>query len=388
MGKFDIPFLIEFGVINISLFLAGYIGRFLKLPSVIFYILIGLFLGKVVHEDQTIERFSELGIVLLFFYLGLEFNIARATSTAKRIWLVGILDIFFNFFVIFVVLKIFGFSWLISFLGGAIAYASSSAITTKIIASDKRIANPETEMILGLMVFEDIVAPVMLAILAGIMTGNDITPSLFGIMVLKLIAVFSSVFLLVIVFKERLSTFIERFISEDLFILFAFGGLIFLAGITQSFGLSEAIGAFLMGMIISETGKSDEVEKSMFSIKELAVAIFFFLFGANIVIDPSVIDLKFVSILIMLMFFSIMGKFLTGYIGGLIYGLSKRASLTAGFSIINRGEFSIVISKISPSNFFPLFGSYILLMSIVGILFIQYAPKLSKLIVKPQKAVK
>ncbi|MEJ5173502.1 MAG: cation:proton antiporter, partial [Hydrogenothermaceae bacterium] len=82
---------------------------------------------------------------------------------------------------------------------------------------------------------------------------------------------------------------------------------------------------------------------------------------------------------------SMIGKFLTGYIGGKFYGLSKRASMTAGFSIINRGEFSIVISKLSPANFSPFFGVYILIMAITGILFAQYAPKISKFLVKPQK---
>lgn len=385
MEKITIPFLLEFGLINLALFLAGYLGRLLKLPAIIFYILIGIILGKLIHEDETIERFSELGIVLLFFYLGIEFNISRAISTAKRIWFVGLMDIIFNFFIIVILLKIIGFSWLFSLIGGAVAYASSSAITTKIIADNKRIANPETEMILGLMVFEDIVAPLLLAVLAGVMTGGDLTPVLFGILALKVLAIFSFVYLVVMLFKERLSTFIDQFINEDLFILFAFGGLIVFAGLTQSIGLSEAIGAFLMGMIISETGKSHEVEKSMLSIKELAVAIFFFLFGANITINLSLIDTKFIIAIILMILFSIIGKFLTGYIGGLYYGLSKRAAMTAGFSIINRGEFSIVISKLIPAGQNALFGGYILIMAITGILFAQFAPKISKFIVKPKK---
>lgn len=385
MEKITIPFLLEFGLINLALFLAGYLGRLLKLPAIIFYILIGIILGKLIHEDETIERFSELGIVLLFFYLGIEFNISRAISTAKRIWFVGLMDILFNFFIIVILLKIIGFSWLFSLIGGAVAYASSSAITTKIIADNKRIANPETEMILGLMVFEDIVAPLLLAVLAGVMTGGDLTPVLFGILALKVLAIFSFVYLVVMLFKERLSTFIDQFINEDLFILFAFGGLIVFAGLTQSIGLSEAIGAFLMGMIISETGKSHEVEKSMLSIKELAVAIFFFLFGANITINLSLIDTKFIIAIILMILFSIIGKFLTGYIGGLYYGLSKRAAMTAGFSIINRGEFSIVISKLIPAGQNALFGGYILIMAITGILFAQFAPKISKFIVKPKK---
>ncbi|MEZ0324001.1 MAG: cation:proton antiporter [Hydrogenothermaceae bacterium] len=383
----NMPFLLEFGLLSLSLFIAGYIGKVFKLPTAIFYIVIGILLGSFIHEDETIERFSELGIVLLFFYLGLEFNIVRAVSTAKRIWTVGLLDIFFNFFMIFIVLKLLGFDWLVSFLGGAIAYASSSAITTKVITDNKRVANPETEMILGLMVFEDIVAPIMLAVLAGIMTRGDLTPVMFGIIALKIIAVFSTVYIIVMLFRDKLSNFIDNFINQDLFILFAFGGLIVFAGFTQAIGLSESIGAFLMGMIISETGKAHDVEKSMFSIKELAVALFFFLFGANIIVDKSLLEIKFTVLISVVVILSIFGKFLTGYIGGMFYGLSKRGSMIAGFSIISRGEFSIVISKLSPTNFLPFFGVYILIMAIIGILFAQYAPRISKFFVKPKKPV-
>lgn len=386
MKEISIPFLLEFGLITLALFLAGYTGKILKIPSIIFYILIGIALGNLVHEDITIERFSEIGIVLLFFYLGIEFNISRAVSTAKRIWFVGLLDVVFNLILIVILLKLIGYPWLISLLGGAVAYASSSAITTKIITDNRRIANPETEMILGLMVFEDIVAPLLLAILAGFMTGGDIGPVVFGLLALKAIAVFSVVYMMIMLFKDRLAGFIDNFINEDLFILFAFGGLIMFAGLTQLIGLSEAIGAFLMGMIISETGKSHDVEKSMLSIKELAVAIFFFLFGANMSFDISKMDFMFLLTVFMMVVFSVIGKFLTGYVGGIYYGLSRRAAMTAGFSIINRGEFSIVISKISPQAYVVVFGSYILMMAIIGILFAQYAPKLSKFFVKPKKA--
>jgi CPA2 family monovalent cation:H+ antiporter-2 len=377
-------FLLVLGLSTFLLFVLGALSRSFKIPTIIAFILAGIFAGRFIHEDITLERLSYIGIVLLFFYLGLEFNIARAVNVSKNIWAVGILDLVLNFGVITLFLKILGFDTAIAFLGGAIAYASSSAITSKVIVDEKRIANPETEMILGLMVFEDIIAPIMLAVLTGVFSGEDLEVVTFGIILLKVLAVFSLIILISMTMKDKIGAFIEKFLNEDIFILFVFGILIAFAGFTSFMGLSEALGAFLIGMLISETGKSEDVEKVLFSVRDLAVAIFFFVFGSNIVFDQNFFNAKNLIILISMIFISIVGKILTGYIGGRFYGLSNRASLIAGLSIVSRGEFSIVISKFAPSTYVPLFGIYTFTMAFIGTFFIQYAPKLAKLVFKPK----
>jgi len=383
----NIPFLLSFGIITISLFFAGYIGKILKFPSVLFYILAGLILGRFIHEQEALEVFSELGIVFLFFYLGLEFNIVRAVNTAKRIWSVGLLDLFFNFIIIFLVAYYLGFSLFQSLLIGGVAYASSSAITTKIIVDNHRIASPETELILGLMVFEDILAPILLAIISAVALGGQLSVSTFVILILKIFIVFAISIGIAVYLKNHISNFIDKFIEEEIFTLFSFGGLILFAGITKFLGLSEALGSFLMGMIVSETGKSHDVEKIMFAIKDLAVAIFFFLFGASIKFSTG-IDNKFLLILLLIILLSILGKFLTGFIGGLIYGLSKRKSISTGLSIINRGEFSIAMSKFAPTNMLLFIGVYVLIMAFVGIITAQYAYKIAELIIPKKKKKK
>ena len=382
-----IPFLMLFGFLNLALFFAGLLGRLFRFPAILFYIISGIILGGLIHAEEAIEIFSEIGIVLLFFYLGLEFNLSRAFSTAKKIWSVGLLDLFFNFFLVFGLMILLGFDLFTSILAGGVAYASSSAITTKIIVDNHRIANPETELILGLMVFEDIAAPILLAVIAGMSSGNGFTLITFGIIFLKIAAVFAFSIGVAYYFKNKIAWFIEKFIDEDIFTLFSLGGLIFFAGFTQFLGLSEALGAFLMGMIVSESGKSHEIEKVMFTIRDLAVAIFFFLFGAGIQFGGEFTQ-KMITALILMIIISILGKFLTGFLGGLIYGLSKRKALETGFSIINRGEFSIVMSKFSPTLMVPLIGIYVLSMSFIGIIFAQFAPKLSNLIIPKKKKKK
>ncbi len=384
MEDYSLPFLLLFGALNIALFIAGYLGKISKFPSIIFYIFSGILLGHFVHEEKTIEQFSEIGIVLLFFYLGLEFTIERGIGTAKKIWIVGILDFLFGFLTVFLVMLLLGFDMFTSLIAGGVAYASSSAITTKIIIDNHRIANPETEIILGLMVFEDLIAPIILAIIAGMASGNGFSIYSLAFIILKILAVFIFVGIVAYFFRGYLSKFIDQFLEEDIFTLFSLGSMILFAGITQYIGLSEALGAFLMGVIIAETGKSHEVERAMYSIRDLAVAIFFFIFGASIQFS-SHFESKMILAFILVIFLSITGKFLTGFIGGMVYGLSKKASIITGLSIINRGEFSIVMSKYAHPTLIPLIGMYVLTMAILGIITAQFAPWISKKLVPKKK---
>jgi len=83
-NEFHLPFLLLFGIVSIILFISGYIGKLIRFPTIIFFIFAGLVLGNIVHQEEVIEKFSEIGIVLLFFYLGLEFNFKRAIETGKK----------------------------------------------------------------------------------------------------------------------------------------------------------------------------------------------------------------------------------------------------------------------------------------------------------------
>ncbi len=384
----ELPFLLLFGLITFVLFISGLAGKFLKLPSVLFFIVAGILFGNIVHQENMVEKLSEVGIVLLFFYLGLEFNFDRAVETGKKIWSVGLLDFFFGFVLIFIVVKfLFNLDLFTSLLAGGVAYASSSAITTKTIIDNHRIANPETELILGLMVFEDIVAPVILAVIAAFSTGKNPSFLEINLIFLKIAFVFIGVWLITKYFKDYIAKGIEKILEDDIFILFAFGFVLVFAGFTQSLGLSEALGAFLAGLIMAEANKGEEVEKSLHSIKDLAVAMFFMSFGASIHFSSN-IETKYVVMLVIIILLSIIGKFLTGFIGGLIYGFSKRISAVTGFSIINRGEFSIVMGKYAYPEHLPLVGMYVLFMASIGVLFVQFADKLTNLIFPKKKKKK
>ncbi len=388
MAEHSYSFLLLFGAICVTLFFLGYIAKIIRFPSIVFFVLAGILLGGFISGEHTLERISELGIVLLFFYLGLEFKIERALQVAKKIWLVGLLDILLNFALIILLMKLLNFDLFTAFLIAGLSYASSSAITTKIIVDNKRVANPETELILGLMVFEDIFSPLILAILSSFAVTKTLSLKVIVIILIKVLAVFAIFTAITFLVRDKLAKLIDSILEEDIFVLFTLGLVILAAGITKKIGLSEALGAFLAGVLIAECGKEKEIEKYLLPIKDLAVALFFMIFGASIAIGKIKIDERLISILIVLIAFSIVGKFLTGFIGGLLYGLSKRSAAIAGFSIINRGEFSVVMTKFAPSTLLPLAGVYVLTMSLLGTIFAQYAPTLARLIFPRKKKKK
>lgn len=382
----NLPFLLLFGITALALFFAGYLGKIIKVPILLMYILVGILLARLIHFNSEIKILGEIGIVILFFFLGLEFNITKVIQIAKRVWIAGLIDFLFNFILIFLILLLVGFDFLLSFGIAGISYASSSAITTKMIIDEHRIANSETEFILGLMVFEDLLAPFIVAFSAAFFLGNSINITMSIWILLKLILVVGSSILLAILIRKFLSDFIDKYFRDEILTLMIMGFVIMISGFTKYLGLSEALGAFLVGIIVSESGKSYQVESLIIPIRDITVSYFFLVFGSSVVFTFTFTsNLPLIWILIPIAFIAVFGKIFTGIIGGKIYGLSKRKSAIAGLSIVNRGEFSIAISQYLSLALAPLATLYIFILAFVGIVLSQFSANISNIFYKKKK---
>ncbi|WKB36282.1 cation:proton antiporter [Terrilactibacillus sp. S3-3] len=152
------PLVLVSGAIFILLFLFGYFGR-KRVPSIILYILLGIVLGGHISSNEILELAGKVGIILLFFLLGLEFPISKLGETAKKVWPGGLLDIAVSLFVPYFICLFFGIDPLTAFLISGIVYATSSSITAKLLESTKRMANLESEYVLGLLIFFEILSP-------------------------------------------------------------------------------------------------------------------------------------------------------------------------------------------------------------------------------------
>lgn len=356
----------------------------MKIPQVIFYILFGIVLSTFVTDTKLLHLVGEIGIVLLFFILGMEFPIKQLIKVAKKVTSAGILDVVLNLGVTFVICYFMGLSVLLSFIIGSVVYATSSSITAKLLESSKRMANQESEFILGLLIFEDLVAPIMVAILVGLTSGDDLTVTSFSLLIGKVLLLTLGAIIVGQLLFSKLGAFFDRYLNEDIFISFVIGVALAYGGLALYLGLSEVLGAFLAGIMIAEVRRIDKLEHLIVPIRDLTLPLFFLYFGTTISFGEGI---PMISLLIIIIIWSILAKVIVGIYGGKMYGLSKRVALRAGFSLTQRGEFSIIIASLAPAAFRAFSSIFILISAIVGIFLFQLAPRISRKIYGKKKTL-
>lgn len=379
----ELPILLDTGLVLLGVFILGYLALKTKFPNVILYILFGTALARFFTDNSILHLSSEVAIVLLFFLLGLEFNMKRLGDIAKRIWSSGLLDIGLSLGVSVLIVFLFGQDLFTAFLIGGITFATSSSITAKLLNDKGRMANTETEFILGVLIFEDLVAPVIVAVLISLSSGGEFTGQDFMILMGKIVGLA----LVAIIFSKTLFKKFEDFLikidDEDIKIGLLVGISTLFGGIALYLGLSEVLGAFLAGVMLSEIGKVERVQSAVTPIQDLLLPTFFIYFGTSINLSEGV---PMVGLLVVLVIWSILAKVLVGVIGGRWYGLSKRVSLRAGLSICARGEFSVVIASIAVASVKVFAGIYVIVAAFIGMMLFNYAPKITTMVYgKPVK---
>ncbi|MGE0682953.1 MAG: cation:proton antiporter [Candidatus Binatia bacterium] len=360
--------LFQLGVILFGLFVAGHLAPLVRLSVVPLYIVAGIFLAGYVSHSEMVEFLSLMGVLFLLFYMGLDFSFSTFLSQWRSVFAAGTIDLLINFPL--GLLLGFLLEWTLIetlFLAG-IMYMSSSAVVAKSLIDLKRLANPETETILGIMVYEDLVIAFYLAVLSGMALSGRVEGGAATLAIVKGVG-FCSLFIL----TARLGKpWIERVLSQDSSELFLF--LVFALVLLCSFGalavgLSEAIGAFMLGMLLSETAQKHRVHESFLTFQQFFAALFFVSFGMQI-------DYRaFADVLqVGLLFFvvALIGKMTAGILAGRWQGLSTPAILNLGFALVPKGEFSIILAGVAARVARPeihieaLVAFFVLLMSIVG----------------------
>lgn len=368
------------------IFWLGFLGLKINFPNVILYILLGLVLAGTLHDSEILHFASEIGIVLLFFLLGLEFNVSRLQDIAKRIWGAGILDIVLNLGVVMAIAILFGLDWFTAFLIGGVTYATSSSITAKLLDDRSRMANTETEFILALLIFEDLIAPIVVAILIGMSSGDSFAAIDLLVLLGKIVGLGLGAILLGKFVFKGFGTFLDKIDDEDFKIALLIGIALTYGGLALFLGLSEVLGAFLAGIMLSEVGKIERIEHTVLPVKDLMLPLFFVYFGTTVELLNGV---PMIMLLIILLVWSMFGKILVGIVGGRVFGLSKRVAFRAGLSICSRGEFSVVIAALAAGTTKVFSGIYIIAAALLGMLFFEKAPQLTNLVYgKPVKKTK
>lgn len=373
------------GLFLLMLFLIGMIGiKLIKIPDILLYILLGLLLSIFIKESKVIEMAGEIGLVLLFFILGLKFPVNRLISNSAKVWKGGLLDAVLGIFVTAVISLLFGLDWVSSLIVGGIVYATSSSITAKLLEEKNRTDSKESEFMLLILIFEDLIAPILVTVLIGL-SGKGLSATDFMIILLKIaILAGNAVFFAKVVFK-RLESGLKEIINNDIFIVLITGIALTYGGIAMMLGLSEVIGALLAGMMLSELTIKEKVERAALPVRNIFLPFFFLNFGLHTELTS---DIPHLGLLVVLVLWSLIHKLIVGYVGGQWYGLSRSYSLKAGLSLTQRGEFSVIIAALATGELKVFASIYILVIAFVGTILFQLAPGLNKLIVEKVKEKK
>jgi K+:H+ antiporter subunit KhtU len=365
----------------------GLVARRVGLSAIPAYLLAGLLLGPneptelyLISPSEVTEFVAELGIVFLLFFLGLEFSLARLMRTGRHVGLGGTIDLVVNAALGLVVgVAAFGVSSAAVVLAACI-YVSSSAIAVKGLIDFRRLADDETDLILAILVFEDLVIAFMLGFAAA--GGGE--PSDTLVLVAKALAFVTAGLAASRWLARPLDRLLDR-LPLEFFLLAVFGFLVGSAAIADELGLSEAIGALMAGIVLSETSVREQIEERFFSFRDIFAALFFFVFGLSI--DLSALgDVGWIVAFAVLV--TLVGKIGAGLAAGRIGGFSNRQSLNAGVALVAHGEFTVILAQLASDNpaidpahsadLVAFAGLYVLVTATIGIVLMKESKRLGR----------
>ena len=321
----------------------------LKIPPIIGYIFTGIVISNLFHLDHhTIEIVAEMGIVFLMFMIGLEFSPEKLKSMKKEVFVFGFLEMAvvsgaFGLFFWFA----FGLDIRVALIVGSAIALSSTAIVLKLLNENREISKPYGRISLGILLFQDIaVIPILISISILVNKDANLTQ-----LILKTIGGFIALGLFIWVYGKFIAPFVisqaTKTKSDEIFMGTVLLVVLTAAEIAHFFGLSYSLGAFLAGMILSETKYKYQIEADLIPFRDLLLGIFFLSVG--LMVNILFVINNIFSILLMSVAFMM---FKAGIIYLLLFLFVKhrRIAIKTAFILSQIGEFSFVI--------FALLGKY------------------------------
>jgi len=313
------------------------------------YLLAGLLLGPnepkvlaLIRPSEVTDFVAEIGIVFLVFFLGLEFTLGRLARSHRHVFVGGAIDLIVNGAIGLVVgVAAFGLSFGALILAAAI-YVSSSAITVKGLIDFRRLADDETDLVLAILVAEDIVIALVLGFASG--GGGELVNTL-GI-VAKAIGFIAAALAVSKWLRRPIDLLLDQ-LPREVFLLAVFSFVVGSAALSSELGLSQAIGALMAGVVLSETGAREEIEERFFSFRDVFAALFFFVFGLSI--DVSAVG-RIGWLLALAVTLTVASKVGGGFLAGMAGGYTRRQSFNAGVALVAHGEFTIILAQVAAAN--------------------------------------
>lgn len=351
------------------------------------YLFAGIILGpnepdfiRLVQPSEVTEFVAQVGLIFLLFFLGLEFSVERLVRSGRHVGLGGAADLLVNAGLgILVGVAAFGVSFA-AFVVAACVYVSSSAIAVKALTEFRRLADDETDLVLAILLFEDVA---IAAVLGFVATGGGGAGTTALVTTKALVFVGAS-----LAVSRWLGAPIGRLLSRlelEFFLLAVFGFVIGMSAFAHWLELSEAVGALMAGVILSESGVREEIEQRFFALRDVFAALFFFTFALTIDLG-KVGEVGWIVALALLV--TLVGKVGVGIFAGRLGGLTSRQGLNAGTALIAHGEFTIILAQLAAGNaalalaerddIAAFAGLYVLATATVGVILMKESKRIGR----------
>jgi CPA2 family monovalent cation:H+ antiporter-2 len=335
-------FLLASGVAGVLIF------RYFGLPPILGYLAAGVLIGPhalgLASDSETVKYLAEFGVVFLMFSIGLEFNIHKLRSMRKIVFGLGasqvILTIVLTIPIGLMIAWIYPMTWQAALaLGGALSM-SSTAIVTKILSDRMELETEQGRNVIGILLFQDLAVVFLLILIPSLaQSGKDLVVDIaFALVKISLALVL--IFYIGQNIMSRWFKFVAGYRSQELFMLNLLLIVLGMSALTEHFGLSMALGAFLAGMLISETPYRHEIEDDIKPFRDVLLGLFFITIG--MLLDPIVIYEQWFLVLL-LFILPLVFKF--GLIAILTrgFGASPGISIRTGLCLAQAGEFGFVL---------------------------------------------
>ncbi|MEI7649863.1 MAG: cation:proton antiporter [Methanomicrobiales archaeon] len=328
------------------------ITKYLSIPAIPFYILAGVILGKagggMLTTNEISHFFSEMGLIFLLFFMGLGLKPERIASNRTAVLASGIIDLNINMIIGFAAAYLLGFSLMESVIIASAFYISSTAMALTSLIENRKLMLRESDTVIWLMVFEDLVLIIFLAIISA---GNQN----LVFFLIKILAVLGVLYALAHYGKEFLVSILDR--DDELPILFTFAAVLITASFALYLGVPETMMVIALGVAFATTDP-DAFEQHARPFKDVFLVVFFVFFGVTVDFSGGANWFVIGAISIL----AVVSKLISGLLTGMFIHGSALSGLEIWANTIARGEFSIALAVIYGS---PVVGTTIAAMVIV-----------------------
>ena len=379
----------ELIVLGLAFLLAGLlarVGRRIGLPTIPLFVGAGMLAGPntpgpvLFAHPEDLELLAAFGLIFLLFYLGVEFSMDDLTSGGRTLLTSAGLYLVLNVGAGLALGFVIGWGTKEAFIIAGATGISSSAIVTKLLVELKRLKNPETSLILGIIVLEDLFLALYLAALAPVLG----TASGTGEAVLLFLRALAFLIALALVARYGRAV-VGRVVSapdDELLVVLFVGFALLVAGVAYQLGVSDAIGAFMAGLVLSGTAVRKRVERLVLPLRDAFGALFFFHFG--LIIDPGEIGKVALPA-----FAAVCTSLLLALVAAIgaarLNRLGRVQAANIAFAVVARGEFALILAVLATEagldqRLTPFVGVYVLALAVISPVLSMRSESLARLI--------